>query len=135
MINKYKYRYRPGYGSDNLLIEFISGVDTENFIDELFEAIKSINPKIIGTEDLWTNSEVQYTVNSNLGQFNLSKDIWGFAFIMAEDNQNCVTQINELLVMSNLFKKEEVDFNNYKTSRLSNNNRKRLIKMTMKSGL
>lgn len=111
---KYKYRYRAGYGSDRLSIEFVVGVENEAFGADLFDAIKEINPKLAGREDLWMNDEILYTTNSDLGQFTLSKDIWEFVFLMADDNQTCILQINNLLLNDNRFEKIEVDFNDFK---------------------
>ena len=111
---KYKYRYRPVYGSNSLLIEFVNGVEKETFGTDLFDAIKEINPKLAGREDLWMNDEILYTINSNLGQFTLSKDIWDLVFLMADDNQSCILQINNLLLNDNRFEKVEVDFNDFK---------------------
>ena len=111
---KYKYRYRPGYGSDGLLIEIVNGVENEVFWTDLFDAIKEINPKLAGREDLWMNDEILYTINSDLGQFKLSKDIWGMAFFMADDNQTCILKINNLLLNDNRFEKIEVDLNDFK---------------------
>jgi hypothetical protein len=111
----YKYYLRPGYGSEKLLIEFISGVESDTFINDLFDAIKNIKPEIIDLADLWMNDEVLYSINSTLGEFTLSKDIWDLAFIMSEDNQTYIAKINELLIADNRFEKIEIDFNNYKT--------------------
>jgi hypothetical protein len=110
----YKYYLRPGYGSEKLLIEFMSGVEEETFLLHLFDAIKSIHPEIIDLHDLWMNDEVLHSINSILGQFTLSKDIWNFAFIMSDDNQTCIAKINDLLIADNRFEKIEVDFDNYK---------------------
>jgi hypothetical protein len=55
----YKYHLRQGYGSDNLLLEFLLvSTDTE-FDKDLFAALKDINPKVYTLEDLWTNDEVR----------------------------------------------------------------------------
>lgn len=118
---KYKYHYRPGYGSDSLLIEFISGVDNEAFGVDLFDAIKEINPQFVGQENLWMNDEILSTVNSDLGQFTISKDIWGLAFLMADDNQSCVFEVNNLLLNDNRFEKVEVDFNDVKLNENASN--------------
>ncbi len=118
---KYKYRYRPEYGSDSLLIEFVYGVENEAFGTDLFDAMKEINPKLAGLEDLWMNDEFLYKINSDLGQFTLSKDIWDLAFLMADDNQSCILQINNLLLNDNRFEKIEVDFNDFKLNENSNN--------------
>lgn len=111
----YKYYYRPEYGSEDLLLEFIRGVENETFMTDLLDAIKSIQPKIIDLHDLWMNDEVLYTINSTLGEFTFSKDIWDLAFIMVDNNQICIAKINELLVADNRFEKIEVNFEDYKT--------------------
>ena len=113
-LAKYKYRYRPEYGSESLLIEFVNGVENEAFRSDLFDALKEINPKLTEQEDLWTNDEILYTVNSDLGQFTISKDIWNLAFLMADSNQTCILEINNLLLNDNRFEKIEVDFNDFK---------------------
>lgn len=102
---KYKYRHRPGYGSEYLLIEFVNGVENEVFVADLFDAIKEINPKLAGCKDLWMNDEILYNINSDLGQFTFSKDVWDFAFLIADDNQTCILQINNLLLNDNRFEK------------------------------
>lgn len=117
---KYKYHYRPEYGSESLLIEFINGVEKEAFWADLFDAIKEINPKLAGREDLWMNDEILYIINSDLGQFTLSKDIWDFAFLMSDNNQTCILQINNLLLNDNRFEKIEVDFNEFKLNENAN---------------
>lgn len=111
---KYKYHYRPGNGSDSLLLEFINGVENEAFATDLFDVFKKINPKLAGSEDLWMNDGICYTINSDLGQFTLSKDIWDLAFLMADDNQSCILQINNLLINDDRFEKIELDFNDFK---------------------
>ena len=111
----YKYHLRPGYGSDKLLLEFILNSSDAEFSKDLLTSLKNINPKVETVEDLWMNDEVLLHVSSEEGDFMLSKDIWGFAFIMAESNQTCIKLIDEILKKSPLFQKEEVDFENYKS--------------------
>lgn len=107
MGKPYKYHLRPGYGSDKLLLEFLlASTDTE-FEKDLFTALKEINPKADTIEDLWMNDEVLIHVSSDKGYFTLSKDIWDFAFIMAESNQPCIKLIDEMLNNSHLFEKEQ----------------------------
>lgn len=110
---KYKYSCRPGYGSELLLIEFTHGVEEEDFETDLLDAIKSINPQVTGLSDLWVNEEMRYTVSSDLGQFQLDKDNWGLAFIIAYDNQACILQIDSLFLADYRFHKIEVDFSEF----------------------
>ena len=117
MEKPYKYYYRPAYGaygSEELLLEFYQGVENGTFYSDLFETISELNPKVESIEDLWMNDEVLLNVNSDIGSFILSKDIWDFAFIMAEKNQKCLEKINMILLISDLFEKVEVDFEAYK---------------------
>ncbi|MCG3168098.1 MAG: hypothetical protein POELPBGB_03898 [Bacteroidia bacterium] len=100
---KYKYRYRPGHSSGNFLIEFISGVENENFVFEVLEALKDINPKVIRNENILMNDDILYTIESSLGQFTLSKDNYDVAFIISDNNQTCIEEINNLLSKDNRF--------------------------------
>ena len=110
----YKYHLRPGYNSNKLLIEFFCGAEKDEFISDLFAAIKELKLQVLDVQDLWMNDEVILEINSENGQFNLSKDTWGFAFLMAENNQNCILKIDSILMGLEIFEKIEVDFNNYK---------------------
>jgi len=108
----YKYRYRPGYKSNKLLIEFVSGVESDSFLKDLLTTLEEIDVKVHSIIDLWMNDEIMTKLNSSVGDFTLSKDIWDLGFIMS-DNQKVIRIIESLLSKSNLFFKEEVDFKNY----------------------
>ena len=94
-------------------MEFFESLDS-TFVNDLFNSLESIHPKVESSEDLWVNDEVLLHVSSDKGQFLFSRDIWGFGFIMAENNQACILAINEILMKSQDFRKEEVDFDKYK---------------------
>jgi hypothetical protein len=110
----YKYYFRPGYGSLKLLIEFFHGAENNDFISDLLTVISELKPKVISITDLWMNDETLLNIHTEMGEFTISKDIWGFAFIMAENNQECILKINSMLEVTENFKKVEVDFENYK---------------------
>ena len=114
MGKPYLYHLRPGYGSDKLLLQFFLDGDDVAFNNDLLATLQDINPKIDLVEDLWMNDEVVFHISSKHETFYLSKDIWGFAFIMAENNQLAIKIIDEILSRSDLFEKEEVDFDNYR---------------------
>lgn len=114
MNKRYSYHFRPGYQSKDLLIAIFDGAENETFNSDFLNAIAEIQPKRIDILDLWMNNEVLMTFDSDVGQFTISKDIWGFAFIMAENNQEGLHRINSILEHSVLFEKVEVDFENYK---------------------
>ncbi|RZJ52807.1 MAG: hypothetical protein EOO44_10665 [Flavobacterium sp.] len=110
----YQYHFRPGYKSQELLIDIFGGAESDTFNSDLLNAIAEIKPKMTDIVDLWMNDEVMMTFDSDVGQFTISKDIWGFAFIMAESNQEGLARINSILENSEMFEKVEVDFENYK---------------------
>lgn len=110
----YKYHFRPGYQSTELLIDVFSGAESETFNSDFLNAIEELKPKMIDILDLWMNDEVLMTYDSEIGKFIISKDIWGFAFIMGENNQDGLNKIDSILKKSDLFEKVEVDFDNYK---------------------
>lgn len=113
-MNQYKYYFRPAYQSEELLLDFFDGAENESFVSDFLNAISELNPKMIDILDLWMNDEVLMTYDSEAGKFTLSKDIWGFGFIMAENNQDGLVQINSILEKNELFEKVEVDFEKYK---------------------
>ena len=110
----YKYYFRPGYKSKKLLIDIFDGAEKDTFFSDFIGAITEINPKVSDVSDLWMNDEITFEFDSQFGKFTFFKDIWGFAFIMAENNQNCLVTISSLLERSELFEKTDVDFENYK---------------------
>lgn len=112
----YQYHYRPGYNSDKLLIEFIDGVENKQFFIDLMSTLAGINPRIEDVADLWMNDEILVSIASDIGSFTLSKDVWGFAFITAPDDQPCLEKLNELLSANKLYEKIEVNFEDYKAS-------------------
>ena len=106
----YNYRIRPGYKSKKLLIEFVRGVEKETFLTDLKEALREIDIKFEEMEDLWINNEVLFHLNSSEGNFLLSKDVWGCAFLLADENQGGIKRIDLILSKKEIYKREEVDF-------------------------
>lgn len=96
-----------------MLLEFILDSADTAFDSDLFTALKDISPTVDSVTDLWMNDEVVLSVSSTQGAFLLSKDTWGFAFLMAEQNQSCLKLIDAMLSTNGLFEKEDVDFKNY----------------------
>ncbi|MRX39172.1 hypothetical protein GJU43_07795 [Flavobacterium sp. LC2016-23] len=110
----YQYYFRPGYHLEELLIDVFDGAEKETFFPDFMHAIREIQPKLIDILDLWMNDEVLMTIDSEAGKFTVSKDIWGFAFIMADNNQEGLHRINLILEQAQHFEKVDVDFENYK---------------------
>jgi len=109
----YKYLLRPGFVSNKLLIQIFSGVEKENFFSDFLNTIAELKPKIVDIHDLWMNDEILFEIDSEKGIFTFSKDICDLAFIMAENNQECILQINSILESSEIFKKINPDFDKY----------------------
>jgi hypothetical protein len=111
----YKYHFRPGYNSDEYLIEFRSGAEDTLFIPNFLKAIAAINPVLIDAADLWMNDEVILKFRSDIGAFTLSKDIWDLIFIMTgEDDNIIIEKINELLLVDKKFINVWIDPEIYK---------------------
>jgi ribosomal protein L40E len=111
---KYKYRYRPGYGSDELLIDIFHGAENDGFLVDFSEAVASLNPTLKEVQDLWMNDEILMEFESDCGAFILSKDIWGFAFVMAAENQKGLEKIHQLLSSDINFESITVNNDDYK---------------------
>ena len=110
----YKYHLRPGYGSDKLLLEFLGDNFKTSLLDDLLETLQEINPQVVSVDDNWLRDEIACTISSDRGAFAYSKDSWGFAFLMADDNQTGLLYLDACLARSGFFEKVEVDFTKYK---------------------
>ncbi|BAV08310.1 hypothetical protein SAMN05421788_112118 [Filimonas lacunae] len=106
MSKKYKYYYRPEYGSDKLLIEFFEGVGDDSFFKDLLEAIADIQPVVKHIEDIRVIDDMALTIETDYGEFLYSKDIWNMAIIMSESNQRLIDAIEEHLSVSPYFERE-----------------------------
>lgn len=115
MVNTvpYKYKLRPGYKSKEVLIEIFGGIEHEDFVNDFKLSIIEIEPELLKKEDDWVNDEILYHFNSKIGKYTMSSSITDVLFIMAEDNQNCIIAIEQLLMKSQKFEKIEVDFDEY----------------------
>ena len=109
----YKYKLRPAYKSKELLIEIFKGVENEDFVTDFKHIFFEIEPELIKKEDIWVNDEILYHFNSKIGKYTVSSSNWGVVFIIAEDNQNGIIAIEQLLMKNPKFDKIEVDFDEY----------------------
>ena len=98
----YKYKLRETRAKTPLIV-IISGSENGIFLKDFMKAIITLEPLIISTEDVWVNDELLLEVKSNVGDFTISMDIWGFAFIMSESSWKVVFRIEILLRESNKF--------------------------------
>ena len=114
MHEKYKYKFRPGYGSANFLIEFFIYLPDSSFLNSFLDSLKPIEPTPIDTIDLFLNNGVGHNFNSTVGAFEVFMDIWGFVFVTSKLDQACIFKINELLKQDNRFELLDSDPNDYK---------------------
>lgn len=105
----YKYHVRPCYGRPELLIEFSIDNEDVDFIPLLLQALARLQLKVEGVENLWMNDETLIGISSSDGDFMLSKDVWGFVFILANENQAIISRISGLLKNHPQFEKEDVE--------------------------
>lgn len=110
----YTYKMRPGYGSPNFLIEFDIYPDMEQFVNELLDLLAHNGYKYQKTVDLWMNDEVMMILSSSNGNVHLSRDIWDMVFIMGDDNQTDIHNINKILQSDGRFKNEPYDVEEYR---------------------
>ena len=114
MHQKYKYKFRPGYGSENFLLEFSIYLPDSSFLNSFLDSLKPIEPTTIDTVDLFLNNGVGHNFNSKVGVFEVFVDIWGFVFVSAKSDQACIFKINELLKADDRFELIDSDPNDYK---------------------
>ena len=111
-MSVFEYCVRPGYGSQNLLIELNRSND-EGFAEAFRSVIAKVNAVVEQKEDLWVNDEMIYRMTGDYGRFEVSNTPWGVAFIIADDNQEAIHCLDRHLQESELFGKVEVDFSEY----------------------
>lgn len=109
----YRYLLRPGYGSDELLIELLPETADQAFFEALFSVLRQMHTKVDDIFDLWVNNEVMLRCESDHGPFVISKDVWGFVFIMALENQEAIVEIEKALGQSGRFRREMVNDDDY----------------------
>lgn len=112
-VRKLPYKLRPGYGSDELLIEFDSLVDDRRFVDDLRNVLQQGGFVTTGTIEITYNSLLRFT--SPYGVLDISGDEWGgvFGHGLYGKKQQAVLYADKLLQESGLFEKIEVDFADY----------------------
>ena len=113
---KYTYTLRPGYGSEELLIE-LNGKDKPNQLQEDLFLILLQNGFNQGkTEDIWQNNEWCFYFHSKNGTIILSRDtVWDLFFLIGENkNQADILRLAWLLSENPLFEKITVDYSDYK---------------------
>ena len=110
----YQFRLRPCYNSDELLIEFTKGTENSTFFEDLFKAIRILQPENAETIDVWMNDEIWWIITTSEGNLMLTMDNYDFAFIMSPNFQDLIQKVAQLLELDARFTREEVDFKTFK---------------------
>ena len=111
---KYSYKLRPGYGSDELLLDLNCNGSPDDLEKNLFELIKQADFRIVGTDDLWMNDQLLFNFQSANGIVTITRDIWDLFFITGVNNQEDILKLESRLSVNPLFEKLSVDFSEYK---------------------
>ncbi len=109
----YRFKVRPGYKSSELLIDFTIDKADDLFFGALYGALKPLNVSNIDLTDLWVNDEVILHCNSDLGEFEITRDTYDLVFIMATNNQRVIKKIGELLSENKSFTQQSFDPSEY----------------------
>lgn len=98
---------RNGHESPDDLIEFRKGSGTKEMIEALKKVLTTIEAKTEKKEDLWFNDEMLYHMNSAIGKFEISADVWNDIFILANGNSDTIKSIEKVLIESGYFSIEQ----------------------------
>ncbi|WP_343635072.1 hypothetical protein [Fluviicola sp.] len=112
---KYTYKLRPGYGSEELLIE-LDGKDQPDQLEiDLIRILLQNGFEQGKTEDIWQNDEWIFHFHSEAGTILLSRDtVWDFFFLLGENNQPDILKLDWILAENPLFEKVIVNYSDYK---------------------
>lgn len=111
---KYSYKLRPGYGSDELLLDLNCNGFPDDLQNDLFEIVNQADLKLVGTDDLWMNDQLLFNFKSSNGIITITRDIWDLFFIEGANNQKYILKLDIRLSENPLFEKLIVDFSEYK---------------------
>ena len=115
----HRFKVRPGYKTNDMLIEFVDDHRSSTFpnVESILKQnlksrrknkLKDIHQNIFnfdGVISTWTYTN---------GVYEIADDIWGLFVHADKNNKSIMNDIEAVLVSSGLFIKEEVDFNEYK---------------------
>lgn len=110
---KYAFKLRPGYGSEELLIELDAKESPDQLLPDLFGIVELAGFKLEETGDLWMNDEFLFIFSSDNGTISISRDSWDLFFILGENNQADILKLDQLLSVNPLFEKIIADYSDY----------------------
>ena len=109
--SRYSYKLRPGYGSNELLIEMDSKDQADLQFDQILIPLLEQNGFKPGElKDPWQN----FIFHSSQGTVSISWDLSNFFIIGEDGNQADILKIDQILSGNPLFEKINVNYSDYK---------------------
>ncbi|MDF2180424.1 hypothetical protein P2G88_19390 [Aliiglaciecola sp. CAU 1673] len=114
-----KFRVRPAYQSDDLLIEFRGDHRSRGYpnIRRILEVGLSSKPKkhpSIDTAMLGASTDEFISLwEYENGEYELDDDVWAYFILAPDNNARVISDIVEVLLKSGEFIREETDPNEY----------------------
>ena len=106
-----KFTVRPGYGSQDLLIEFNTSKSVEDFRADFLKILSHLKYTQTGVKDVIFYDLVEF--KSTWGKFYFELDQWGFFWITAENN-HVIENLAEQLEAQPELERYEVNWKKYK---------------------
>ena len=105
------FTIRPGYQSKDLLIEFNTSLEVEDFQEKMLGVFNDLGLKPIDVMDTMFFQAVEFEIEE--GTFAFDLDEWGFFWIRAKKNET-IEALAKMLEGHTFLKRIEVDWNEYK---------------------
>jgi hypothetical protein len=119
MADPIRFRVRPGYHSENLLVEFCADNRAADFPDVaelLRQALRSQRKK----HPSFDEANIAMTLDRFIGfwsypggTYEIDDDIWGLFVRAEENNRQVIAEVERALLATGQFVKEDVDFADY----------------------
>lgn len=116
MKSTYTYKFRPLYGTEDMIIEFFV-LNKAQLIEDLILVFKEKGFEVTGSEDMWMVEETWYHIKSKTVKFTIADALYGYVFIFPTDKNEYIFDIDNILKNNPLFEKEDVDFDDYKLNK------------------
>lgn len=106
-MEKTKYKLRCDFNSDDLFIEFEDVSNKQNFVTCFSELIDTIDGNVLEIEQLYSQNDIMYHFESDIGTFKVSSDNFGSMVILSDKNDKVICELDRLLKSNNYFQSVE----------------------------
>ncbi|MFA0964399.1 hypothetical protein AB9P05_21515 [Roseivirga sp. BDSF3-8] len=105
----FKYEFMPTFDkeTDDYMIRFSTAKNGDHLLEKLLMIIDRLGFDSDGTSEMI--DEIWINAKSTNGRITITKDIWDFVFILAENNKADLEKIDAELNRSNDFEKMETE--------------------------